>query len=337
MRCMKMLMLAAAAAGAFADAEPWREVAVAESGHVIAVVSERITEGVGGPGPSLWATHIDDADGAADLVRTLVQSRYGDGPGAWGLLDDDLYIIQHSIMPDSQGAAGVASRGRLDDYLLVLRSMRDNESPGDALHRCIERTRQRRIVLDPMKSFYEHPAEDLRERCTVFYDLAFMDGGDGCLFIQCGGWLRWYSFDDAAEGSNRKFTREGGVESSMTGAFRAMRSRDRIILIDERGGVYASPEDGHGRLGALGNWPKEPSTDRAIYLLEDARNHLLCALEVVDDPDDPEKKIIIELPFIGEGDAENPFAIMSDERVKEALIRLTEAIEDGGKGGGDGG
>lgn len=328
-----LAVLGTVVAGSLGSAEPWRETIVTD-GAVLSVMTTRMD---GGEAPrissELWLAGIGDNANSTEHLSELIESRYGKGPAAWGVVGEDFYFIRHGKDP----AIPQATRGMLDDYVAVLRGLRDGGSIAGAWERCMERGRDRSLFLMPLGYYYEHPAEDLRNGTGSFYDIAFLDDGHGTLYVHSGGWLRWYSFDDAAEGSNRKFTREGGVESSMTGTFRAMRSRDRIVLIDERGGVYASPEDGHGRLGALGNWPKQPSTDRAIYLLEDARNHLLCALEVVDDPDDPEKKIIIELPFIGEGDAENPFAIMSDERVKEALIRLTEAIENGNKGGGNGG
>ena len=251
------------------------------------------------------------------------------GVPAWGFLGEDFFVFPIQL-PHPEPISPGAVRGGADACLAILRAqMRGEQPPPEAAEAVAARTAERPLKLGPLATHTRR--HTVRVKDPLFFDFASLSTRDSSVLFAYEGTLHQHRFDDEAEHWQERWIDVDAVPTTMTGSFRALRSAERLVLIDEQGAVYTTPGDGHTLIGHIANWPTgEHASNRAVYLLEDAATHHLRILEVIDDPDHPARKKVIALPFeLEDGRTDNPFhAELPNENIQNALIRLTDAIEN---------
>lgn len=287
------------------------------------------------------------AEGPAMRLDSMAGSGYPAGRRVWGCIGTHLF----NVVPDFGRppiASPIVSRANARDVVALLggESLVGVEKK-DAAHRWGEVDRQHNVALGHVSAevYKGWGSGELPRDWNLFYDFHFVDQFDGHLFVVRDNVLQWSTVNvEAPEFHRREWSDATAVPTNIDGEFRVMRSGDRLVLIDEDGRVFSSPREGHALIGQIADWPTDEETDRDVYLLEDASTHELRIVEVVEEKGDGNgdggKRFVRSLAFDEDKDNPhgNPFtADLPREEIQQALIRLTEAIEDGNRGGGDGG
>lgn len=261
------------------------------------------------------------------------------GPMTWGVVGSDFYSIRQSGGFSSSQIQIAAERLPGEMWL---RAWGEDRTPQERMQAQGELLNNATALF--LKDLFFEIAgpslSELQENWDLFYDMNYVENDRFDLFRARRGELRWWSYQHDVD---EHPVERGRVETVINRSFRALRSGDRLVLVDEDGRVFSSPREGHALIGQIANWPTDEETDRDVYLLEDATTHELRIVEVVEEQGDGNggggKRIVRSLAFDEDKDNShgNPFtAELPREEIQQALIRLTEAIEDGGDRDGSG-
>ena len=250
------------------------------------------------------------------------RSRYG--PMSWGVSGNALYLVGTIEAPGAWLGCGIQP---LSELIPLLRQNRETGRVDFDADRRIraysaEHGRQMDAIgrfIDSQRSIHgiRHDAWDL------YIDLAYTALNHVTVIAVRQGQLRWWTWNKPEE---TNWVDRGTMETRIEGAFRIVQAGDDLYLVDSRGWVFSSPDQGARLLGTITGWG-QPREGETLFLLEEQKHGKIAVVKVAEG-----KTTVLEA--LVEAEAREDFmTTIDDEDLDRAIIRMAAALREEERGG----
>ncbi len=244
------------------------------------------------------------------------------GPMSWGVRGDCYHYVVHSEM----GGRWIAAINHpFESRRVIDRELRENRPP-------FAEQRQ----MDLHSGAYgrriwvlENFIDDLGgrgvsyARSNLFFDLAYTAPNHVTLIVVRNGQLRWWTWNKPEE---TDWVDRGTIETRVEGVFRIVQAGADMYLVDGRGWVFSSPDQGARLLGTIAGWG-QPRDGETLFLLEEQKHGKIAVVKVAEG-----KTTVLEA--LVEAEAREDFmTTIDDEDLDRAIIRMAAALREEEQGG----
>lgn len=201
------------------------------------------------------------------------------GPASWGVIDGAGWIVSYNSLSSSVAIVAYPFADRMSH---AQRMRREGQPDRAAMARATTHDLEHGRRLKPLEAIVAD-AELLRgvrrDELELSFDLVYTAANHVMFVVVRDGELRWWTFNKPEE---EDWVERGAMPTRIQGHFRIVKAGDDLYLIDERGWVFASPQQGGQLLGNIAGW-RTPTEGETLFLLEEHNENKFAAVLVTNE------------------------------------------------------